>query len=127
VALLGGVAVTLWINVEPAVLLETPEVQLRMVELYVQVMGVLLGFYGVIITQQGKAGVSHWQWVPVPAFMIYMILELGSFLHVAGVPGVEGFVSGTDWWVYLANFVFLLGIFTFAFALVPILRRQAPD
>jgi hypothetical protein len=73
------------------------------------------------------ATASHWLWVPVPLFLIYIILELGSYLHVAAIPGVEGFIFKRDLWVHLANFMFFLGIFTFAFALVLILRQQTSD
>lgn len=127
IALLGGLAVYIWSSVEPALLFESPDVQLRMVEIYIQVIGVLLGFYGVIVTQRDRASTSHWLWVPPMVFLICIILEVGSYLHVAAVPVVEDMISANDWWVYLANFMFFLGIFIFAFALVMILRKESPE
>jgi hypothetical protein len=125
VALLAGVAITAWVNEGSALVLMSADIQMRFVELYVQVLGILLGFYGVIITLRSKPSSSDWLYVPVMVFLICIVMELVSLLQIG--EGVEGPVAGVDFSGYLANFMFLLGIFTFAIALVLILRLQKPE
>ena|SRR5208282_310420 len=119
-SILAGAAITFWINFAPSLLFVSQEAQLRMIELYVQVIGVLLGFYGVIITMRTRGISLFWRSAAVWIFLICMVIELVCFAFVAGIPG-EDIMFERNFGISLASFAFLLCVSSFAIALVRVL------
>lgn len=103
---MAGAMISIWINFAPLVVLASQETQLRLIELYIEIMGVVFGFYGVGITLHTREFAFSWRVFPVFIFLFCIMLELYSFLYVSGIPIMERL---PDFWLYLASFVFYSG------------------